>query len=102
MLKLIFKAYKKIDEIFFIIFFPIYITILAKYYQKTKERLSKKARERYQNLSEEEKYKKRQYARKKYRNPSEGEREKKCQCGRERYKNLLDDEKQWVVDYIKN
>ena len=29
--------------------------MLTGYYQKNKERLSKKARERYQNLSEEEK-----------------------------------------------
>ena len=38
------------------------------YYQKNKEKLQKEARERYQNLSEEEKDKKRQYARKLYRN----------------------------------
>ena len=33
----------------------------AKYYQENKERLQKKARERYQNLSKEEKEKKLQY-----------------------------------------
>ena len=33
----------------------------AKYYQENKERVEKKARERYQNLSVEEKEKKRQY-----------------------------------------
>ena len=33
------------------------------YYQKNKEKLRKEARERYQNLSEEEKDKKRHYAR---------------------------------------
>ena len=37
--------------------------MLTVYYQKNKERLSKKARERYQKFSEEEKDKKRQYAR---------------------------------------
>ena len=31
--------------------------LLAKYYQENKERLQKKARERYQNLSREEKEK---------------------------------------------
>ena len=35
--------------------------MLTGYYQKNKGRLSKKACERYQNLSEEEKNKKRQY-----------------------------------------
>ena len=40
--------------------------MLTKYYQKDKERLSKKSRERYQNLSEEEKDKKRQYTRERY------------------------------------
>ena len=38
------------------------------YYQKNKEKLQKEESERYQNLSEEEKDKKRQYARKLYRN----------------------------------
>ena len=46
-------------------------------YQKTKERLSEKAYERYQNLSEEEKDRKHQYARERYRSLSEEEKEKK-------------------------
>ena len=50
-IKLIFKAYKKRHKIFFF----LYIKMLTGYYQKNKEKLSKKARERYQNLSEEEK-----------------------------------------------
>ena len=50
--------------------FFLYIKILNNYYQKNKEKLSKKACERYQNLSEEEKDKKRQYARRRCRNPS--------------------------------
>ena len=37
------------------------------YYKKNKEKLSKKAPERYQNLSEEEKDKKCQYACEQYR-----------------------------------
>ena len=42
----------------------IYINVrILGYYRKTKEKLSKKARERYQNLSEEEKEKKHQYRR---------------------------------------
>ena len=45
----------------------------AKYYQDKKEKLKKKACERYQNLSKEDKIKRRQY-------------------GRERHKNLLEDE----------
>ena len=57
MVKLIFKAYKKLIKYFFITFF-LYIKILTGHYQKNKERLSKKAYERYQNLSEEEKDKK--------------------------------------------
>ena len=48
--------------------------LLAKYYLENKERLQKKACERYQNLSKEEK-------------------EKKWQYGRERYKSLSEDEK---------
>ena len=55
----------------------------AKYYQENKERLQKKARKRYQNLSKEEKGKKQQY-------------------GRERYKNLSEEKKQKLVEYRKN
>ena len=56
----------------------------VKYYHNNKERLQKKkARERYQNLSKEEK-------------------DKKCQYGREWYKNLTEDEKQELVEYRKN
>ena len=54
----------------------------AKYYQKNKERLRKKALGRYQNLSKEEKEKKRQYV-------------------HERYKNLSEDEKHKLVEYKK-
>ena len=37
--------------------------MVNKYYEKNKEKLQKEARGRYQNLSEEEKAKKRQYHR---------------------------------------
>ena len=53
-------------------------TLSVKYYQENKERLLKKYRKRYQNLSKEEK-------------------EKKGQYGREGYKNLSADEKQKLV-----
>ena len=53
-------------------------TLSTKYCQDNKERLQKKAPERYQNLSKEKK--KRQY-------------------GSERYKNLSKDEKQKLAEY---
>ena len=46
----------------------------AKYYQENKERLQKKALERYQNLSREEKEKKWQYVRGCYKNLSKDEK----------------------------
>ena len=46
----------------------------ARYYQENKEKLQRKAREGYQNLSKEEK--KRQYGRERYKNLSEDEKEK--------------------------
>ena len=55
--------------------------MLTGYYQKNKERLSKKTFEKYQNLSEEEKDKRGQYTHEQYRNLSEEEKEKKCQDG---------------------
>ena len=57
--------------------------LLAKYYQENEERLNKKARDRYQNLSKEEKEKKQQYV-------------------REFHKNLRDDKKQKLAEYGKN
>ena len=58
MVKLIFKAYKNI-EIFFHI---LHIKMVTGYYKKDKEKLSRKAREKYQNL---------------YRNSSEEEEKRK-------------------------
>ena len=58
------------------------MSLSAKYYQENKEKLHKKACERYQNLSKEEKEKKQQY-------------------GCERYKNLPENEKQKLVEYRK-
>ena len=57
--------------IFFITFF-IYIklskNLSVRYYQENKERLQKKDREIYQNISKEEKQKKRQYVCERYKN----------------------------------
>ena len=53
--------------------------MVIKYYQKHKERLQKKARERYQDLSEEEKDKRRKKARERYQNFTEEEKDKKRQ-----------------------
>ena len=52
----------------------------AKFYQENKERLQRKARERYQNLSKDE---------------------KKVQYGCEHYKNFSEHEKQKLVEYRK-
>ena len=46
-------------------------TLSAKYYSENKERLQKKACERYQNLSKEKKGKKQQYDHERYKNLAE-------------------------------
>ena len=46
----------------------------VKYYQENKERLQRKAPEKYQNLSKEEKEKKQQYGRERYTSLSEDEK----------------------------
>ena len=56
-----FKAYKILFTIFF-----LYIKMTTNYYQINKEKLQKEARERYQNLSEEEKNKRLKKAREWY------------------------------------
>ena len=52
----------------------------AKYYQNNKERLQKKARERYQSLSKELKDKKQQYGREIYNNLPKNEKQKLIEC----------------------
>ena len=86
MVTFIFKVYKKLIKLFF-----LYIKILTGYYQKNKDKLSKKKRS-WNVPREEEKEKKRQYACEQYRNRSEEEKEKTRQYGHERYKSLLEDE----------
>ena len=54
MIKLFFKAYKKPIKHVAVNFF-LYMKMLTGHYQKTKNGLKKKARERYINLAEEEK-----------------------------------------------
>ena len=46
----------------------------AKYYQENKERIHKKACERYQNFSKEQKEKKLQYGCERYKNLSQNEK----------------------------
>ena len=53
-----------------------YIKMVNKCNQKNKEKLKKEARERYQNLCEEEKEKKGQYHQDRNKNPFEEEKQK--------------------------
>ena len=46
------------------------------YYQRNKERLKKQASDKYRNLSEEEKNKKREYGKNRYRNMSEEKKQR--------------------------
>ena len=66
--------------------------MVNKYNQKHKEKLRKEAPDIYQNISEEEKDKERQYGRERNKYLFEKEKKKKKRLyGRERYKNLLED-----------
>ena len=56
--------------------------MVNKYYQESKEKLRKKVRERYQNLSEEKKDKRRKKV-------------------RSRYQNLPEEQKQKLLEYMK-
>ena len=53
------------------------------YYENDKERLKRQARDKYRNLSEEKKIKKREY-------------------GKNRYHNMLEEKKQRLKEYQKN
>ena len=62
-----------------------YIKTVNKYNQKTKKMLQKKAWERYQNLSEEEKQNKTKKARDRYKIFSEEKKQKKVEYMRNYY-----------------
>ena len=68
----------------------------AKYYAENKERLEKTACVRYQNLSEEEEEKQRQYGRECYKNLSEYERLLRIE------ENIKECEKVLDSNYLKN
>ena len=82
MAKLIFKLYKKTDIIFLYNFFSLYKNV-NRILSKKQKRFSKKACQRYQNLSEVEKDKNHQHTRKWYRNISKEQKERKRVYGRE-------------------
>ena len=65
--------------------------MIDKYYQKNKEKLQKEAHERYQNLSEEEKEKRKN-------KPGIDHR----QYQRDRNENFYKEKKQKKVEYMKN
>ena len=58
----------------------------AKYYQENKERLQKKAHEGYQNRSKQVKGRKRQCSRERYKNLSEDEKNKLVEYRKKCYK----------------
>ena len=95
--KLVFKEYKNLVTYFL----PTYKNV-NRILWKNKERLPKKARGRYQNLPEEEKYKKHQYAREQYWNVSV---KKKKRSGNMVVNDMkifrYEDEKQRLVEYMK-
>ena len=63
--------------------------MINKHYQKHKERLRKKALERYKNLSEVEKLPKTKKTQGKYQNFTEEEKRKRCQYIRNVSKSYL-------------
>ena len=67
--------------------------MVNRYYQKHKEKLRKEARERYQNLSEVEKYKRQKKIRE--------EKERQLQY-RDRNKNLSEEEKEKKIEFTRN
>ena len=91
MLKLTFEMYKKV---FFLIFFG-YIKTENNYYLSYQEIFWREARERYQNLSKEEKYSRRKKAQGRYWNVTEEEKEKRCK------KFFSEEPKQKIVQYRK-
>ena len=68
----------------------------AGYYQQARRSASKKARERYQDISEE------RYARERYTKLSKEEKSKKQENGCKQYKSLPEHEKQKLGEYRKN
>ena len=72
--------------------------MVIKYYQKHKEKIRKEARERYKNLSEEEKDKRQK---KRYQNFTEEEKGKRPQYFQERQKKLPDCRRNYYLAHKK-
>ena len=72
--------------------------MVIKYYQKHTEKIRKAARERYKNLSEEEKDKRQK---KRYQNFTEEEKEKRPQYFQERQKKLPDCRRNYYLAHKK-
>ena len=79
-----------------------YIKMANKYHQKIKEKLCKEARERYQNLFQEEKEKTQKKTQDRYENLSEDEKEKSISIIVIKIKIFLKKKKQKKVEYTKN
>ena len=100
----IYKKWLKTIKKFFISFcinvWKCFINII----KQNKEKLQNEAREKYQNLSKEEKEKrqKKKKAQDKYKKLSGEEKGKKCQYHFDPNKNLFEDEKQKKVEYMRN
>ena len=72
--------------------------MLTRNYQKKQKGLKRKARERHQDLSEEEKIEKPQYTPERCKYLSEENNEKRQYCCRQ-YENLSEYKKQGLVEY---
>ena len=86
----------------FIITFLLYIKISEKtdltYYQKNRDVILNRAKDYYEN----DKERLRGQARDKYRNLSEEEKNKKREYGKNRYRNMSEEKKQRLKEYQKN
>ena len=71
------------------------------YCQRNREKILNKAKDKYKNLSEEDKIKRREYARDKYRNLSEEDKNKAREYAKNRYHNMSKEDKNKAREYAK-
>ena len=63
------------------------------YYQRNRDIILSKAKDKYKNLPEEDKIKKREYVKNRYNNVSEEDKIQKGEQARDKYRNLSDEDK---------
>ena len=72
------------------------------YYQRNRETILNKAKDKHKNLSDEDKIKKREYAKNRYHNMSKDDKNKAREYAKNRFHDMSEKDKNKAREYVKN